>query len=68
MVGAMLVDGWGNVGTMYVYAVDVGATLAQAKEQSRHSNVAPTIVAAVGPTLRLRLAYGWQTVTVLAGK
>ena len=27
MVGAMLVDGWGNVGTMY--AVDVGATLAQ---------------------------------------
>ena len=27
MVGAMLVDGWGNVGTMY--AVDVSATLAQ---------------------------------------
>ena len=26
-VGATLVDGWGNIGT--VYAVDVGATLAQ---------------------------------------
>ena len=44
----------------------VGATLADGWPNEQ-SNVAPTIVAAVGLTLRQRLAYGWLTVTVLAG-
>ena len=35
---------------------------------NEQSNVAPTIVAAVGPTLRQRLPYGWLTVTVLAAR
>ena len=53
MVGATLADGW-------------LLTSAQ-RWPNEQSNVAPTIVAAVGPTLRQRLAYGWLTVTVLAG-
>ena len=57
MVGATLADGWGNVGWLMLVQ----------RWPNEQSNVAPTIVAAVGPTLHQRLAYGWLTVTVLAG-
>ena len=53
MVGAMLVDGWGNVGTMY--AVDVGATLAQ-RAKLRCANNSCCCWANVAPTVGIWLA------------
>ena len=71
MVGAMLGDGWCNVG---LWLVIVGAWLGFGWQlmlgqrlSNEQSNVGPTKYVAVGPTLNQRLGFGWRMVSMLAG-